>query len=331
MNTSATYYETLITRYLSAEASPEEISELTVWVASNEENLKVFTEYRKSWGILEATNIEFSVDVDAEWDAMSKRLGLEEKVAVKSMKNNAVRSFLRVAAIFLIFLLPGLFYYWNYMRPAEEIILADNHLIESTLPDGTEVILNAGSSLEYSRRFKGNERNVALEGEAFFDVAHNKEKPFVIDAGELDIRVLGTSFYVNTNGPDNTAEVVLVTGEVKLCYNDKEMLLQPGEKALVLKDFGEIVKKENDDPNYMAWKTKRLEFNGMPLSEIVTLLTKVYHKDIVILNPELLNCRVTATFEGQSLEQVLLVLQSTLDLEVRPNGQIIEISGSGCQ
>jgi ferric-dicitrate binding protein FerR (iron transport regulator) len=109
------------------------------------------------------------------------------------------------------------------------------------------------------------------------------------------------------------------------------MLLHPGEKAVVLKQFGEIVKKENDDPNFMAWKTKRLEFIDTPLSEIIDVLRKVYHKDISVLNPEILDCRITATFEQQSLETVLKVLQSTIDIEVKANASGIEISGNGCQ
>ncbi len=164
-----------------------------------------------------------------------------------------------------------------------------------------------------------------------FDVAHNKEKAFVIDANEMEIRVLGTSFYVNTNAADNTMEVVLMSGSVQLDYNGKQMLLEPGDKAVVLTQYGEIVKQENRDPNLLAWKTRNLRFDDTPLNKIIDILKKVYHKDIVLLNPEIGNCRITATFEGQSLEAVLLVLQSTIDITARPNGDMIELSGKGCQ
>jgi transmembrane sensor len=331
MDKTGTYYETLIAAYLSGEASTEERAELSAWIAADEENFRVFTEYRKSWSLFEASNIEKNMDMDAEWDAISKRLGLEEETVVREMKSAPIRRFLRVAAILLIFLGPGLFYYWNYMRPADEFIFAETHFIESTLPDGTMVSLNAGSTIQIREHFNVNERNVSLDGEAYFDVAHNKEKAFVIEAEGLNIRVLGTSFYVNTNGDENTTEVVLVSGEVKLEYNGKELLMKPGQKALVLREFGELVIRENDDPNFLSWKTEHLEFTDTPFGDIVALLQKVYHKDIVILNPEIRNCRVTATFDGQSLEAVLLVLQSTLDLNVRPNGSAIEISGNGCQ
>ena len=172
---------------------------------------------------------------------------------------------------------------------------------------------------------------MSLEGEAFFDVAHNQEKAFIIEAERMQIKVLGTSFYVNTRGGNNTMEVVLISGSVQLNYGDKEMMLEPGDKAIVLEESGEIVKQENKDPNLLAWKTKKLRFNDTPFSEIVDILKKVYQKDIIVMNPNIMNCRITATFDGQSLEAVLMVLQSTLDINVRPNGSQIEISGEGCQ
>jgi ferric-dicitrate binding protein FerR (iron transport regulator) len=331
MDTSATYYETLITRYLSGEASPQELAELSAWVGSADENLSLFSEYRKSWSLLEAAQIDSNVDVDSEWDALTKRIDLEEETPEREHRITPLRRLMRVAAVLLIFILPAMFYYWNYMRTVEEALVAEANIIESTLSDGTMVALNAGSILQYPSHFNGKERNVSLEGEAFFDVTHNEEKAFVITADKLQVRVLGTSFYVNTRSSDNTMEVVLISGEVRLEYMDKQMLLLPGEKAVVLEDYGEIVKKHNDDPNFIAWKTKKLRFKDTPLSEIIKVLKKVYHKDIVILNPEILNCRITATFDGQSLEAVLNVLQSTIDIKAKPNGPVIEISGTGCQ
>jgi ferric-dicitrate binding protein FerR (iron transport regulator) len=199
-------------------------------------------------------------------------------------------------------------------------------VLESTLPDGTQVALNAGSSLKYPENFKGKEREVILQGEAFFDVTHDEKKTFVIKAQELQIKVLGTSFYVNTQRNENTIEVVLMKGSVQLDFNEKQMVLKPGDKAIILKHHGEIVRQENNDPNLLSWKTKIMQFTDTPLHEIVEVLENVYHKDIVVLTPEINNRVVTATFEGQSLEAVLLVLQSTINIAAKPNGNRIELS-----
>jgi len=147
----------------------------------------------------------------------------------------------------------------------------------------------------------------------------------------MQIRVLGTSFYVNTQTDENTMVVTLISGSVELNYNNKEILLEPGEKAVVLRQSDKILVQENMDLNLLAWKTKTLRFNDTPLFEIINVLKKVYNKDIIVLTPEINNCRITATFEGQSLEAVLLVLQSTIDITARPNGDRIELSGKECQ
>ena len=154
---------------------------------------------------------------------------------------------------------------------------------------------------------------------------------FVIDAEDMEVRVLGTSFYVNTHGVDNTMEVVLLSGSVQLDYNQVSMVLEPGERALVLKSSGEVEKQQNNDPNLLAWKTRVLRFNNTPISELIPVLEKVYNKDIQVLNPDLLKCRITATFEGESFESVLQVIKSTLNITIRPNGTVIEFSGEGCE
>ena len=127
------------------------------------------------------------------------------------------------------------------------------------------------------------------------------------------------------------SEVALMSGKVELNYGDQEILLKPGEKANVNKQSGKIEIKQNTDLNLLAWKTKTLRFNDTPLHKIIDVLEKVYQKEILVLNPEINNCRITATFEGQSLEAILLVLQSTIDVTARKNGNRIELSGAGCQ
>jgi len=331
MDKNATYYETLISRYLSGEAGADEVLKLTEWISADAENLKLFREFRKSWAFQEALVVDNTVDVEDEWASFSKRIGITEAPVTRKLETQSRRRFIQVAAIMLLLIIPSLTYFIFFMQSGEDVLIANNQMVESILPDGTQVALNAGSSLHYPSHFKGKERKVSLEGEAFFDVSHNKEKAFVIDASDLQIRVLGTSFYVNTVASGNTMEVVLMEGSVQLDFNGKQMLLEPGDKAVVLKQHGEIVKQENNDPNLLAWKTRNLRFSDTPLYEIIDVLKKVYNKDIVVLNPEINNCRITATFEDQSLEAVLLVLQSTIDITARPNGDKIELSGKGCQ
>jgi ferric-dicitrate binding protein FerR (iron transport regulator) len=331
MNKDATYYESLIAGYLSGEASAAEAAELNAWLGADPGNMRLFTETRKAWLLHEAHYVENYTDLDKEWEILTSRTGLYNEATAKKLSMQTRRSFLRIAAVFLLLIIPSMVYYWFLLPPDSDLLYAENRVLESTLPDGTQVALNAGSSLEYPEKFNGKERKVNLQGEAFFDVVHDENKTFVIKAQELQIKVLGTSFYVNTKSNENTMEVVLMEGSVQLDFNNKQMVLEPGEKAVILKQHGEIVRQENTDPNLLAWKTKVLHFTDARLHEIVDVLENVYHKDIIITCPEINNCRITATFEGQSLEAILLVLQSTIDITAKPNGDSIELSGSGCQ
>jgi ferric-dicitrate binding protein FerR (iron transport regulator) len=243
--------------------------ELSAWVKADPAHQQLFKEYKKSWALVEASLMEDSADTDAAWAEIVHKTNLNKTPDRRINRNAVYRRFARVAAILLILIIPTLFYFWNYIIPGSDVLYAQNHIVESTLPDGTVVALNTGSCLEYPAKFRGKERTVSLEGEAFFDVSHDRNKAFIVKADGLNIRVLGTVFNVNTNAGNNSIEVVLVSGEVQLIYGEKLMLLHPGEKAVVLKEFGEIVKKENDDPNFNSWKTKRLEFDDTPFGEII--------------------------------------------------------------
>ncbi|MEE4255528.1 MAG: FecR domain-containing protein [Bacteroidales bacterium] len=331
MEDSVTYHEMLIAKYLLGETSDEEVRELLVWLKASSEHVRTFVDMRRTWLTQQAYNVDDTIDLDEEWKAFSNEVNLDEDTITRKISRSPQRTLLRVAAIALLLIIPSLAYYLYFMQPVKKTLFADNMVTESTLPDGTQVALNKGSVLYYPSIFQGKERKVSLEGEAYFDVTPNENKAFIIDAGKLEIRVLGTSFYVNTETTENTIEVALISGKVALNYNNQKIYLEPGEKATVHKNSGKMTSHEFNDPNLLAWKTHTLQFNDTPLSEIIEVLEKVYKKDIAVMNPELNNCRITATFKEQSLEAILLVLQSTIDVTARPNGNRIELSGTGCQ
>jgi ferric-dicitrate binding protein FerR (iron transport regulator) len=325
------YNETLIMRYLSGEASNDEVSDLLLWLRDDPANLNLFMEMRKIWVMQYAHIVEQETELDEEWQAIYEDPETLENPNVKDSRPVLYQFFIRFAATILLLLIPTLLYFLVFMQPSQNTIFAEGQVLESSLPDGTQVALNEGSILYYPSYFKGKERVVSLDGEAYFDVSHIEDKAFVINASQMQVRVLGTSFYINTRTNANTMEVALISGKVELHYGDQEILLKPGEKANLNKKSGKIEVKQNIDLNLLAWKTKTLRFNDTPLPKIIDVLEKVYHKEILVLNPEINNCRITATFEGQSLEAVLLVLQSTIDVTARTNGNRIELSGTACQ
>ncbi len=150
------------------------------------------------------------------------------------------------------------------------------------------------------------------------------------------MEVLGTSFYVSTDAAKGRVEVILTSGKVAVYHKDKPsecIILEPGEKAEFSKAEGKISKSENDDVNYMAFKTKKLVFSDTPLSEVVLDLNKVYHSNIKIKNNNLANCPVTTTIDADisNLDGALNILNSTLFIKITKTNSGIEISGNGCK
>jgi ferric-dicitrate binding protein FerR (iron transport regulator) len=151
--------------------------------------------------------------------------------------------------------------------------------------------------------------------------------------GNVRIEDIGTSFYVNTSKSFGQMEVVLAEGKAAVYFEDNpsgQVVVSPGERVDIRLSENNIIKSINQDGNYLAWKTRRFVFTNNTLIEVVTLLNKVYHSDIRIPGNNINNCRLTATFDNQSLESVLNVIKSTLDVSVIPKGSTFEISGRKC-
>jgi len=324
MEQNNTIYIDLISKYLFGEASPEEMRELEQWVDADPANASLFTQYHKTWEAVNNSRIEASTDLDMEFNALRSRV---------PRPASRVTLFLRAAAILLILLVPAFFLYQYLTTPAEERLVAGNGTIEQTLPDGTVVTLNADAVLSWPSSFHGSDRKVSLQGEAWFEVAHDRIKPFIIEAGNARIRVVGTTFFVNAGRENDRKEIILASGMLRVYYQDdlkNTELLHPGEKAEMIPEQATIVKSLNDDPNYLAWKTGRIVFSNTPLEEAVILLSKIYRADITLAEERLKDCRITATFDRQTLESVLHVLEATLDLQSRESGAGIQLSGRGC-
>ena len=245
------------------------------------------------------------------------------------VKKEVLSHFYRVAAIIVFAVLLGSAgYYFGFRNKVpevySEIISAEKQIIsEYTLPDGTIVALNSNSKLVFPRNFKGDTREVTIYGEAFFNVKPDASKPFIINAGNAQVKVLGTSFNVKAYPGNETVEVVVATGKVQVLgktgneeINSNKILLVPGEKGIVANNGGLTEKMENNNPNYLSWKTHDFVFNEIPLRDVISCLENTYHVDIVISQPELNDLKLTAQFEDKPIDFVLNVVRLTFDLEL---------------
>jgi ferric-dicitrate binding protein FerR (iron transport regulator) len=333
MTEESTYYENLMNRYFSGEAGENEIAELSSWLRKSEENRDVFTQFRKVWHAMSEDLIMENIDIDEEWLALQAKLSSGKKVEMG--RRRTLRIVTRIAAAVLLILTIG-FLLRNIIFGADKTIeiLAQNEVIETVLPDGSTITLNAGSSLEYPKDINENDqRTVQLTGEAHFEVAHNPEKPFIVSAGDMRVEVLGTSFYVNTNGPDGKVQVILINGSVALYHKDtpdNRTILKPGEQAEATPDKKEISVGNTFEEYFMVWKTRSMSFENERLDRVVNIVSKAYNIPIKLSNPACGNCKLSVSFEDQTLESVLTVLESTLDLKIRKDGNAYIIDGEPC-
>jgi len=332
-----TDHEALIVKYLAGEANPAEKAELEKWLAADSANRVTFQSFQNAWDSVEPAKARQKLDMDAEWARLDQAIsGAEQSGKVVEMQSQAKGSglsgYLRIAAILLLLCLSGAAIYF-YTQYQWQSIVAGNEITEEVLPDGSKVALNRNSELRYSRHFGKDERAVALSGEAFFEVTRDEAKPFVVDAGEIAVKVLGTSFYVNNRAGGQNIEVIVRSGKVQVAQQGPEaaaVMLEAGDKALFSKATGRLQKSLNEDANYLAWKTRRLIFKGVPLEVIAKEVGHVYGREIQVKSEAIRHCPVTVTFEGQTLPEVLNVLEATLDVKIEESGTQISITGKGC-
>ncbi|UKJ06807.1 FecR family protein [Solitalea lacus] len=201
------------------------------------------------------------------------------------------------------------------------------------LSDGTKVWLNSGSSLKYPTKFTGNERLVELTGEAYFEVAHNKEKPFKVTSNGQVVQVLGTHFNINAYLDDATVKTTLLEGSVRvssLRSNNKlqkETILKPGQQSQINQINGDIKVEPADLEEAVAWKNGDFVFRQQPLTQILTTLSRWYSVEIKYETDQLSK----QTFSGvisrsRNLSAVLEMLESTgqINFEIQDNKIVVK-------
>ena len=180
------------------------------------------------------------------------------------------------------------------------------------LSDGTLVHLNSGTTLKYPIKFiAGENRQVFLDGEAFFDVAKDKKHPFIVNADNLNVRVLGTHFNVSNYPEDAATDVVLVEGSVGM-YNsneefnaDRNTILKPGYKGSFNRENATIMTKPVITDIYTSWINGGLTFRNMTFKNIITKLERRYNVTIINKNEKLANEKFNASFKEESIENVM--------------------------
>jgi transmembrane sensor len=233
--------------------------------------------------------------------------------------------FARIAAILII---PIILYtaYIQFFKAEADSSLAIQQLVtvhsqqgtitKLTLPDGSLVWLNSGSSVSYPNTFSGRTREVSLTGEAYFEVVKNKQMPMVVLAGDMQLKVYGTTFNVNAFSSEPFVKVTLVEGSVSLSsasgkLNDKEeFFIKPGQTVTFNGDSKELVIQNEDPFYYTAWKDGIMVFRNSPFGTVLKRLSCKFNVDIELKDQTLATIPMDARFRDESLHEILRLLSS---------------------
>lgn len=319
----------LLAKYFAHEATDEEIKAVESWAGSSLGNREIFQQYHGVWidtGVIAPLLPEESFDVEVAWQKVKAK-----KVKRLNTSNNTwLSTAWKIAASIILAFGLGWFIYQFYSVSSEHEYFTETEIATVKLADGSGVVLNKNSSLKYPKKFGENGRKVELNGEAFFNVEPDPDKPFIIHVGEASVQVLGTSFNVD-GGTPGTIEVVVETGTVLFSAGRENMILKAGDKGIyhVEKRQLKVDQKEKTGADQF-WRTKKLTFTGETLYEVIEVLEKEFKVQIAFEHPAISNCHIAVTFENESVDDILQIIALTHDLEIITHNDHYFLSGKGC-
>ncbi|MEQ8470196.1 MAG: FecR domain-containing protein [Marinoscillum sp.] len=310
-------------RFFAGESTAEETAKINHWIAESKENREEANHLKLIWSDIGSLRSEVpKVDVKAAFEKVKLK-----RVAQMPVTKPAFQTLWKVAAV-LVLAASLLFIVLRSGEPESMQIIA-HQISEVKLSDGSQITLNAGGELVYPESFTSTERRVRLLGEAFFDISRNPEKPFVIETDAVTITVLGTSFNVLLT--DELVEVAVVTGQVEVKSTYGTEILTAGERITVdLIQQTAQAGKTSSSGAVQFWKSKKLMFDSSDMQQVIADLEKVYEVDIEVSTEEILQCKLNATFEEQSIEEVLEIIALTQELQLSQENGIFYLTGAGC-
>ena len=261
-------------------------------------------------------------DTDRAWGKLYNRLdeeGLMPEVHAKA-HHSRIPVWTKWAATLLILVTSGIFLFSVLQRQSASqfVILTsaeDNATMVHMLEDGTVVYLAGNTTLKVPISFDEKKRVVSLEGEAFFDIEHDPERPFFVEAGQVSIQVLGTAFNVRANSHD-TFELFVERGLVRASLNKAgASALDAGQGELVRVNNNSLSKSPDNDYAKSAWKIQRMHFKDEPLGNILSVINRNYHANIVVQEADLENRRMTVTFYNNKLPTIIELICLSMNME----------------
>lgn len=296
-------------KYFSGESTQDEIETIESWRNESSDNSKEYFEAKNIW--------ISSQDIPAPDTAILEDI-------LKEPEGKALRlNWWKYAAAAVLVI--GLIFAINLM-----VQTGDN---SQTLADGSSITLH-GESTIHSISINENIREVKLTGKAYFDINRDESRPFIIETENARVEVLGTSFVIDAT--DGVTEVCVESGLVALIKpgergkTDLSVKLADGEIGMVNDSNSGIVKKNNTNANYLAWKTKSITFERASMAHVEAVLEDVYGIDIQFENSDLKNCNLTAKFKERRAKDAIEIIAKTFNLTFEMKNDKVLLKGKGC-
>lgn len=329
----------LILKCFQGEASVEEVEQVVAWMESAPENFSYYERMRDAWFVGGQLREMDQADVEKRYELLKKRIHKTSTPSGQMKRLFFMSQWMQIAAAFVIaFLLGGALVYslvFNYSANADsqyEIEAPYGAKIAMNLADGTKVWLNAGSKITYSNSFNSRNRRIQLVGEGYFKVAKNSDMPFVVEAGEVAVKAVGTAFNVKAYPDENLLETTLVEGKVDVSKGEEHILLQPNQRitieapnTLTSKMNYELLKNVNTLV-YTSWIGKRWIFERDSMGDFIKTLERRYDVHINIQDERLNAYKITGSIEQQTLGQLLKALQLTIPLNYTINDDEVNLT-----
>ncbi|MBI1838330.1 MAG: FecR family protein [Flavobacteriia bacterium] len=319
-------YTTLIVKYLTNEISQEERDLLDGWIKSSDNNLEIFEKYESIWKLSSGTN-NFEPDLEQALIRFNQNILQRENKTARKSKTIRLKYWIGTAASILFVI--GFYFMNNPSKSSNKVIAFQTSEKENILPDGSHIWLNKGTNIQFDSIF--DTRIVELNGEAFFDVERNPQKPFEINCAQSHIKVLGTSFNIRAYSNEKFVEVTVASGTVEVS-NDKQnqkVKITKNQKAIINTLSGEIELGSDMQLNDISWKNGELKFENESLIHIATSLSKYFNTDIQVTSA-IENCKFTFSFKNPELDQILTLFENYYQIQKSSDLKKIIISGESC-
>jgi len=315
--------EVLITKFLAGEASPEEAMQLEDWKNLSTQNLHQFNQSEKLFALAIQQSKKLNINQAKAWENVEKESFKNSKIISLSSNYKFV---LGIAASFIIIL--STYFIIQKQFTSNKIqkytIEAQKSVKNINLIDQTNIQIAAGSNIIYDENFGKLNRNLILNGSAYFTVKHNDTLPFIVDLGNVYVKDLGTKFNITLSADTDSIHINVDEGVVLLFdSNSNSIEIKASERAIYIKSSKQILKTSQQSET-------TLSYDKTPLSKVIAELEEKFITKIILDNPKLSACTISAKFKDEDLSTILAVITETLGLTFEKKQDNFIIKGNTC-